>query len=90
VRVVSFINAFGSGAEFASKRDCDCDVDVNVTTLDLFLAQDNITVGFVKADTEGHGLQIVKGGIRTLQRDRPVLALTGYHNVDELFNIPLC
>jgi FkbM family methyltransferase len=87
VRVASFINAFGSGAEFGSKRECD--VDVNVTTLDLFVAQHNITVGFVKADTEGHGLPIVKGGIRTLQRDRPVLALTGYHNVDELFNIPL-
>jgi FkbM family methyltransferase len=87
VRVASFINAYGAGAEFGSQRQCD--VDVNVTTLDLFVAKHNITVGFMKVDTEGHGLPILKGSIRTLQRDRPVLALTGYHNADELFKIPL-
>jgi FkbM family methyltransferase len=88
VQVASFINAFGSLPVFGSKRDCD--VDVNVTTLGRFVTQDNITIGVVKADTEGHGLPIVRGGIRTLERDHPVTALTASHSVDELFNIPLC
>jgi FkbM family methyltransferase len=61
---------------------------VNVTTLDLFVDQHRIHVGFIKCDTEGHALRIVRGAERTLRMHRPVVALSVYHNVDEMFGIP--
>jgi hypothetical protein len=61
---------------------------VNVTTLDLFVDQHGIQVGFIKCDTEGHGLPIIRGAERTLKRQRPVLSLAVYHNTDEMFGIP--
>jgi FkbM family methyltransferase len=61
---------------------------VNITTLDLFVDQKGIQVGFIKCDTEGHGLPITRGAEKTLRRNRPVLALAVYHNADELFGIP--
>lgn len=45
------------------------------------------TVGFIKLDLEGFGLQAFKGMIETIKRDRPVLAIAVYHNEDELFGI---
>jgi FkbM family methyltransferase len=61
---------------------------VTVTTLDSFVDQNGIQVGFIKCDTEGHGLPIIRGAERTLKKHRPVVALAVYHNADEMFQIP--
>jgi FkbM family methyltransferase len=61
---------------------------VNLTTLDLFVDQNGIQVGFIKCDTEGHALPIIRGAEKTLKKQRPVLALAVYHNADEMFGIP--
>lgn len=56
-----------------------------VTTLDKFAADRNLSaVGLIKADVEGMGLELLKGAINTIRRDRPVLSLAAYHSVDEL------
>jgi hypothetical protein len=55
-------------------------------TVDTFVRRHNLTVGFMKADVEGFGLQVVRGAAETLVRDRPVLALSCYHDFSEMYN----
>lgn len=52
------------------------------------LARDQ-KVTFIKMDIEGGEMAALKGAIRTIQRDKPVLALSVYHNEDDLIDIPL-
>jgi FkbM family methyltransferase len=63
-------------------------IEVNVTTLDEFLEGRNVQVGFIKCDTEGNGVPILRGAEQTLKRDRPVVSFAVYHNFDEFFGIP--
>jgi FkbM family methyltransferase len=64
------------------------EVQVPVTTLDAFLKWRNVNVGFIKCDTEGHGLPILQGAEKTIKRHRPVLSFAVYHNFEEFFGIP--
>jgi hypothetical protein len=43
---------------------------VTLTTLDRFGLRD---VAFVKIDVEGHEVEVLKGGMETFSRDRPVV-----------------
>lgn len=45
----------------------------------------NTKVSFIKADIEGALMSMLKGGMETIARNRPVLSLSIYHNPDELF-----
>lgn len=63
------------------------DIKVNITTLDEALFNKDIQVGFLKADLEGYGLKALQGGIKLIKRDRPVIAVSMYHNADEFFKI---
>ena len=58
-----------------------------ITTLDLFSKHIPFKIGFIKADVEGFGFEMVKGMVATLKRDRPVLSLCIYHNTDEFWEI---
>lgn len=60
---------------------------VKLTTLDLFAEEKGVEIGFIKADLEGMGLKMLRGAIETIQRDRPVLSLSIYHNQEEFFGI---
>lgn len=59
---------------------------VEVTTLDLFFEnRQELQIGFIKADLEGFGLAMLKGGLETIRRTRPVMGLACYHTPEELF-----
>lgn len=45
-------------------------------------------VNFIKLDVEGHELAALAGARATLQRERPTLAIAGYHRWDDLWRIP--
>jgi FkbM family methyltransferase len=45
-------------------------------------------VNFMKLDVEGHELEALEGARKTLLRERPVLAIAGYHRWDDLWRIP--
>jgi FkbM family methyltransferase len=62
---------------------------INITTVDRYVAQHNLKIGFIKADIEGYGLNAVKGAMKTLIEQRPAFGLSIYHTIDELFGIPL-
>jgi FkbM family methyltransferase len=63
-------------------------VEVNITTVDLYVETHNIRVGFVKCDTEGHGLPIVRGAEKTLKNHRSIVSFSICHNFYEFFGIP--
>jgi FkbM family methyltransferase len=67
----------------------DGNVEVNLTTLDAFMAGREVKIGFVKCDTEGQGLRILRGAEQTLKKHRPVVSFAVYHNFDEFFHIPV-
>ena len=61
---------------------------VKVETIDEFVKQNNYeNIGVIKADLEGMGLKMIRGAIKTIKRDRPVLLIAIYHNQDEFMGI---
>lgn len=44
---------------------------------------------FIKFDLEGHELPALHGCIKTIQRQKPILAIAGYHRWTDLWQIPL-
>jgi hypothetical protein len=47
----------------------------------------DIPFGVLKADIEGMGLKFIQGAKETIMRDRPLLTLSIYHNLDEFVGI---
>lgn len=60
----------------------------NVTTIDAFVAERNLIVGFIKVDVEGAALRVVRGAIETLKSQRPIFSIACYHSFDEFFGVP--
>ncbi len=49
----------------------------------------DINYSFAKLHLEGGELDAIAGALKSLKRNRPILAITVYHSVDGLFRIPL-
>jgi FkbM family methyltransferase len=62
-------------------------VEVPCLRLDDVLAREHAS--FIKMDIEGAELQALEGAQRTIRRDRPVVAVCGYHTPDHLWRVPL-
>lgn len=60
---------------------------INAITLDEYFK--NIQVGFVKMDIEGAEYQALIGGEHIIERDRPILAISIYHSMEDRVEIPL-
>lgn len=60
---------------------------VNTMTLDEYFKNNHI--GFIKMDIEGAEQKALKGGINVIKRDRPILAISIYHSMEDRVEIPL-
>ena len=58
-----------------------------IVTIDKYVKENNITVGFIKTDVEGFEQQLLRGAEETIRRDKPVLSISIYHTFDDFFNI---
>lgn len=76
---------FYQGFDFASKLSKNGNDLVKTVTLDSL----NIPATFIKMHLEGGELNALKGAVNTIQKYRPILAVTIYHNSDGAFEIPL-
>jgi len=61
-------------------------VEVPCLRLDDVLAREHVS--FIKMDIEGAELQALQGAHLTIRRDRPVLAVCGYHTPDHFWRVP--
>lgn len=67
--------------------DYKTDYSINVITIDEYFKNDKID--FIKMDIEGAEMKALCGGIKTIQKNRPILAISVYHSLKDLIEIPL-
>lgn len=53
---------------------------VEITTLDSFVKEHNLQVGFIKVDTEGFEMEFLKGAKETICTQKPAMLLSIYHS----------
>lgn len=73
----------GTGAKFSETGESVVEID---TIDDIIGMQD---VGFIKMDIEGYEEDAIAGGIETIKRCSPVLAVSVYHKKSDIWRIPL-
>ena len=49
----------------------------------------NLNIDFIKLDLEGGEEAAIKGAIKTIQKSRPILAISLYHKPQDLWELPL-
>lgn len=60
-------------------------IEIETTDIDSFVKENNLNIGFIKADVEGQIIPLIKGAKNTIQKHRPVLCLAIYHSPQEFF-----
>lgn len=58
-----------------------------IVTLDSFWQENMGRIGFIKADVEGAGLELVQGAEQVIRKYLPVLSIAVYHNEIEFFGV---
>jgi FkbM family methyltransferase len=81
--VVQFSGDGIGGGSIASSSG----IEVPSIRLDDALAGE--AVSYIKMDIEGAELQALEGARRVVWRDRPILAVCGYHRPDHLWRVPV-
>ena len=72
---------------YNARIDLDSEeITVETTTIDEYFK--NIKIGFIKMDIEGAERRALTGGMHTIKRDRPILAISIYHGLDDIVGIP--
>lgn len=83
-KTVLKFDAIGSGSGRISDEGT---VSLNVDALDHVLKHENID--FVKMDIEGAEVEALKGAKELISMQKPILAISVYHNPGDIFEIPL-
>jgi FkbM family methyltransferase len=64
-------------------------IAVEMVTLDSFIESQRVKrVNFIKLDTEGAELEILRGSIHTIKNFKPKLAISVYHKPEDIITIP--
>lgn len=61
--------------------------NISLTTVDNFVEEKNIRVGFIKVDIEGEEQKFLEGAKRTIIKQRPYMVISIYHNESDFFDI---
>ena len=78
----------GTGSSKVSQSKGINTISVPVMPIDDVI-EDEDTVTFIKMDVEGSELESLKGAHKTIQRDKPKLAICIYHKPEDMVTIPL-
>lgn len=81
--VLSFASAKGSASALAAAGD------IQVTCLAIDEALPGFKPNFIKMDIEGAEQVALLGAQKTIEKSRPVLAISAYHRPDDLWALPL-
>ena len=65
-------------------------IQIDVISIDEFVASNYLNnIDYIKLDVEGVEFDVLKGATRTIKEFRPKLAISLYHNIDDIFKLPL-
>ena len=71
----------------ATLRSYDNEIKVQETTIDTFVEENNLEVGFITIDVEGAEMDLLEGAINTIKNQKPLLYISMYHKVSDYFDI---
>lgn len=78
----------GSASFISEIFNLDKGEEIEVITLDEFVVENNLEVGFIKLDVEGYELEVLTGAKETIKRFKPVMSISIYHRGQDFFEIP--
>ena len=61
--------------------------NAQIITLDSFVCENNIEVGFIKVDIEGFEMEFLKGAKETIKSQKPAMLISIYHFGSDYFKI---
>jgi len=82
---VSGTSTFSSGYGMTSRISPDGQKTVNTVRIDDL----DLHPTYLKLHIEGAEMDALRGAVQTLQKCRPIIALTSYHNRDGMWKIPI-
>lgn len=62
-------------------------IEVEMITLDKFVENNNLKIGFIKIDLEGFEQPFLRGALNTIKKQKPALMISIYHNYSDFFDI---
>ncbi len=68
-------------------RPYDNELKVEETTVDRFVEENNLDVGYITIDVEGAERDLLNGAINTIKTQKPILSVSMYHSIDDYFEI---
>ena len=60
---------------------------IHIITLDSFILENNLKIGFIKVDIEGFEMEFLKGAQQTICQQKPALLISIYHSGKDYFGI---
>ena len=78
---------FNMSGAATSKSSENAGADVRCVPIDELFADESVT--FIKMDIEGAEYDALVGARKTIERDRPILAICVYHTQRDIWRIPL-
>lgn len=71
----------------SNMRKYDTEIKVQETTIDQYVNENNLDVGFITVDVEGAEMDLLKGAINTIKTQKPILSISIYHKINDYFEI---
>lgn len=68
-------------------RSYDQELKVEEITVDKFVEDNNLDVGYITIDVEGAEMDLLEGALNTIRTKRPILTISIYHKVTDFFEI---
>jgi len=91
-----FVRSWASGTKYIEDAQMSHNTgeyadreDIHMLTIDDFVKEHNLPrVDFIKMDTEGYEMNILKGATETIRKFSPVIAMSAYHHPSHKVELP--
>ena len=71
----------------SNMRQYNEELKVQEVTVDEFVKENNLNVGYITIDVEGAKMDLLNGAINTIKTQKPILFISIYHKVSDYYGI---